>query len=150
MDQSPQTLWLDDFAPGKTFAAGPRTLGERDLLFCALWGGDGQPHSNEEYSKGTPFGRRIIHGDGTLAMGMGMIHGQGIFADSLVRIEAMDIKYPNPVYIGDAIQSRLTIDSVEPSGPADGTVGGQLEISTENGSKPVVRVQLRYRVKRKS
>lgn len=150
MDTSPQTLWLEDFRPGSEFLAGPRTLNERDLLFCALWGGDGQPHSNEEYSRGTPFGRRIIHGDGTLAMGIGMIHAQGMFAGSLTGVEEMEIKYPNPVYIGDAIQSRLTVEKVEATGATDGAVSGNIEISTEGGTKPVVRVRFRYRVKRKS
>jgi len=144
------TLWLDDFKPGAVFSGGPRTVNERDLLFCALWCGDGQPHSNEEYSRGTPFGRRIVHGDGTMAMGMGMIHGQGMFAESLVGYDTMAIKYPNPVYIGDAIQSRLTIGKVDAADAREGTVDGILEISTEGGEKLVVRIEVRYRVKRKA
>lgn len=147
MTATSATLWLEDFKAGAEFSGGPREINERDLLFCALWCGDGQPHSNEEYSRGTPFGRRIVHGDGTLAMGMGLIHGQGIFADSLLGYDAMDIKYPGPVYIGDSIQSRLVIEKVDRTSPREGNVDGMLEISTQGGSKPVVRIQVRYRVR---
>ena len=59
---------LEDFSTGAVFTGGPRKIGERDLLFCALWGGDGQPHSNEEYSKATPWGSRIIHGGNRLGL----------------------------------------------------------------------------------
>src|SRR5687768_1551155 len=121
--------WLDDLAPGNEFSGGPRRVGERDLLFCALWGGDGQPHSNEEYSRGTPWGKRIVHGDGTLAMGMGLIHGQEIFAESLVAVTSMEIKYPRPVYIDDEISARLVIESVANEAAGDrGVVTGALEI----------------------
>jgi acyl dehydratase len=149
MPSEPTTLWLEDFSPGQVFSAGPRTITERDLLFCALWGGDGQPHSNEEYSRATPFGSRIVHGDGTLAMGTGLIHGTGLFADSLIGCESMEIRYPNPVYIGDAIQAQLKIEAVKATTPDEGIVDAALEISKDAGMKPVVRVQTRYRVRRK-
>jgi acyl dehydratase len=150
MQKQATTHWLEDFSVGEVFAGGPRKIGERDLLFCALWGGDGQPHSNEEYSKASPWGRRIIHGDGTLAMGMGLIHGQGIFADSLVGYESMAIKYPRPLYIDDEISARLTIESVTPRSAKDGIVVGKLEILNDTKNTTVVDVDIHYVVKRRS
>ncbi|WP_173933923.1 MaoC/PaaZ C-terminal domain-containing protein [Chelativorans sp. Marseille-P2723] len=146
MTEQAPTLWLDDFKPGQTFSGGPRTINERDLLFCALWCGDGQPHSNEEYSRNTPFGRRIVHGDGTLAMGTGLILGQGMFAGSLIGYDSMEIRYPNPVFIGDAIRSQLTIETVEATGIGEGVIEAALEVKTD---KPVVQSRVRYLVKRK-
>ncbi|GIK82680.1 MAG: hypothetical protein BroJett024_37850 [Alphaproteobacteria bacterium] len=151
MAQTTSSLWLDELSPGRVFEGGPRRIGERDLLFCALWDGDGQPHSNEEYSRGTPFGRRIVHGDGTLAMGIGLIHGLGIFSDSLVGCESMEIKYPNPVYIGDSIRARLTIEAVEAvPGAPDGLVNGVLEIIRDGGEATAVHSRLTYRVRRRA
>lgn len=150
MQKPMATHWLEDFSAGAVFVGGPRKIGERDLLYCALWGGDGQPHSNEEYSRATPWGSRIVHGDGTLAMGMGLIHGQGIFADSLVGCQSMTIKYPRPLYIDDEITARLTIESVAPRSASDGIVVATLEILNDTKDTTVVRADIHYVVKRRS
>lgn len=150
MPKQVPSRWLEDFSVGAVFTGGPRKIGERDLLFCALWGGDGQPHSNEEYSKATPWGSRIIHGDGTLAMGMGLIHGKGIMADSLVGYKSMAIKYPRPVYLDDEISARLTIRSVEPRSEKDGILVGKLEILNETKRTTAVDSEIHYVVKRRA
>jgi len=150
MTSQANTHWLEDFSVGAVFNGGPRKIGERDLLFCALWGGDGQPHSNEEYSRKTPWGSRIIHGDGTLAMGMGLIHGQGIFAESLAGYKSMAIKYPRPLYVGDEISARLTIQSIDRSGSrAEGTVVGNLKVHNVTKETVVVDATVAYVVRRR-
>jgi acyl dehydratase len=150
MQKRTATHWLEDFSVDAVFSGGPRKIGERDLLYCALWGGDGQPHSNEEYSKASPWGSRIIHGDGTLAMGMGLIHGQGIFADSLVGYESMAIKYPRPVYIDDEISARMTIRSVAPRSDKDGIVVGHLQILNDTKKTIAVDTEIHYVIKRRA
>jgi acyl dehydratase len=143
--------WWEDFSPGDEFSGGPREINERDLLFCALWCGDGQPHSNEEYSRKTPWGRRMVHGDGTLAMGAGLIYGQGIFDGSLAGYESMTIRYPNPVYIGDRVSAKLTIEAVQkrPAGEP-GIVTGRLQIRNDTMDTLAVDTSIQYAVKRRS
>lgn len=142
--------WLEDFSPGDVFTGGPREITERDLLFCALWCGDGQPHSNEEYSRKTPWGRRMVHGDGTLAMGAGLIYRQGIFDGSLAGYEQTTIRYPNPVFIGDQVSAKLTIDEVQPRPSSDtGIVIGRLEIRNDTMDTIAVDMQIHYAVNRR-
>jgi len=143
------TLWLEDFKPGTVFSGGPRKIVERDLLYCTLWCGDGQPHSNEEYSRQSPWGSRILHGDGMLAVGMGLIQKQGMFDESLADCKAMAIRYPRPVYVGDEISSKMTVKSVEKAGSADGMVVIDLAITNETKATTSIEATIHYVVKRR-
>lgn len=150
MQANHTTRWLEDFAKGQVYSGGPRTITERDLLFCTIWCGDGQPHSNEEYSRKSPFGRRIVHGDGTLAIGSGLITGLGMFDESLVAYRSAAIRYPNPVYVSDEITARLEVRSVGAGPSADsGSLATRLFIDNETTGKRAVEAEFTYTVKRK-
>jgi acyl dehydratase len=149
MPQASTTLWLEDFKPGTVYSGGPRRIGEKDLLFCTLWNGDGQPHSNEEYSRKSPWGSRIVHGDGMLAVGMGLVLKQGMFADSLVGCKSMSIKYPRPVYIDDEISSTLKISSVTPTSDSEGIVVGEFEVHNDTKKFTSIESTIHYIVKRR-
>jgi acyl dehydratase len=142
--------FLDDFRPGEVFSGGPRTIGERDLLYCTLWCGDGQPHSNEEYSRKSPFGARIVHGDAMFAAGAGLIHRQGLFTSTMTGIEALELKFPAPVRVGDAIGARLTIKTVDsrPERPT-GAVGAVLHVINETLGVTSIIAEILYSVKRR-
>jgi acyl dehydratase len=143
------TLWLEDFRPGTVFTGGPRLIGEKDLLYCTLWNGDGQPHSNEEYSKNSPWGSRIVHGDGMLAVGMGLVLKQGMFRDSMVGCRSMSIRYPRPVYVQDEISSRLTIGAVTPTSDTEGEVTAELEVRNDTRDFVAIQSTIHYIVKRR-
>jgi acyl dehydratase len=151
MKESLATRWFEDFSVGQKYAGGPRLIRERDLLYCTLWCGDGQPHSNEEYSRATPWGRRILHGDAMMAVGAGMIHSHGMFVGSLVGYEGMEIKFPRPIYIGDQISAQLTIDAVDPrpSKPA-GLVTGTLTVHNDTLKTAAITAKIQYAVKRRA
>mgnify|MGYP001627896951 CR=1 FL=1 len=133
------TTAMDRCAGGR-LETPPRVLGERDLLFCALWGGDGQPHSNEEYSRMSPWGRRILHGDGVFGVGLGMLANECDFA-GLADADDMKIKYAGPVYIGDAITAALEITE---SDNGSGLVCEVL-IQNQTQSSVAVRATLTFR-----
>ncbi|TDA68014.1 MAG: hypothetical protein D9V47_08885 [Clostridia bacterium] len=58
-----QGLYFEDFAPGQEFLTARRTVTETDIVNFAGLSGDFNPlHTDEEYAKTTPFGRRIAHG----------------------------------------------------------------------------------------
>lgn len=149
MSQPSPTLWLEDLKPGAVFSGGPRKIVEKDMLFCTLWCADGQPHSNEEWSRKSPWGSRIAHGDGMFAVGMGLVHKRGMFRDSLVTCRSMSIKYPGPIYVNDEISSRLTIKSVEPTSKTEGVVVCDFEVNNDTKKSPAIQSTIHYVVKRR-
>ena len=55
--------WFEDFMVGDRFASPSKTLTDAHFLFFAGMTGDNHPiHYDDEYAKGTRFGRRLAHG----------------------------------------------------------------------------------------
>lgn len=142
--------YFEDLQEGDVFQTEPRRTNERDLLFAALWDGDGQPHSNEEYSKRTPWGTRILHGDATLGLGAGLVHGLGIFDGTMAGCDGMSIRYPGPVDVGDSISATLTIEKLERlETSSNGRVTARLAIHNENKDAVAVDATVHYLIKRR-
>jgi acyl dehydratase len=139
--------YLEDFQPGEEFRSGTRTITDRDLLFCTIWNGDGQAHSNEAWARKTPWGARIVHGDPMLGVGLGLVHSGGLFDGTLVGYEGMDIRYPGPIFVGDTISASLKIDGVDKTA---GRVDATLVVRNETHQAVAVQASLRYLVARRS
>jgi acyl dehydratase len=124
---------------------------DRDLLFCTIWNGDGQAHSNEDWCRKTPWGRRIIHGDPMLGMGMGLVRQRGQFDPQVVGCEGMDIRYPGPIYVGDTISASITVNEVDGDpGEGAGRVQATLVVRNETQRASAVQAVVRYLVARRS
>ncbi len=55
--------WFEDFKVGDTFESPSKTLNDAHFMFFAGLTGDAHPiHYDDEYAKGTRFGRRLAHG----------------------------------------------------------------------------------------
>src|SRR5215212_1834574 len=131
--------YAEDFTVGETFESESRLITERDLLHCLIWNGDGQAHSNEDWCQKTPWGRRIVHGDPMLGVGVGLIHRQGLLNGTLVGYEGMEIRYPGPIYPDDRISATLRINDVQADAtPTAGRVTGTL--SVRNDSRDMVAI----------
>ncbi|GGC89532.1 MaoC/PaaZ C-terminal domain-containing protein [Chelatococcus reniformis] len=117
------TLFFDDFEIGQEFVSPGRTVTDTDLsLFCML-SGDWHPiHSDEEFARTTPFGRRIVGGVFGIALVTGMMGRWGIFERS---VEAMlsidDWRFLAPIFVGDTLTVRMTIMGKKPT--SDGRRG---------------------------
>lgn len=103
-------LFYEDFEVGSEFITTGRTITEADLMqFAALTGDWNQLHTDEEYAKKSPFGRRIAHGLYGLALMEGMKfrlgHGDGTAIASL----SWTVKFAKPIFIGDTVRTRWRI-----------------------------------------
>lgn len=82
-----------------------KTVGETDIYLFAGISGDFSPnHVDEEYMRGTPYGRRIAHGALMVAYmsaaSTKMILG---LPGTVVSYGYDRIRFPRPVYIGDTV-----------------------------------------------
>jgi 3-hydroxybutyryl-CoA dehydratase len=90
-----------------------KTVSESDVyMFAGITGDLGPNHVDEEYMRGTPYGRRIAHG--ALAIGL-MSNASTKITDGLpgtiVSYGYDRIRFPAPIFIGDTV--TVTYEIVE-------------------------------------
>src|SRR5207302_2168290 len=67
-------------------------------------------HTNEEYARQGPFGRRIAHGLLTLAISSGLTVRMNLITDTVIAFYGIDgLRFVKPVFIGDTIHVRKTV-----------------------------------------
>lgn len=98
-----------------------KTIGEADLtLFSGLTGDFDPIHVNEDYARGTAFGRRIAHGAlvmGLLSTTASMMSRRSIERGAKavpVSLGYDKIRFIAPVFINDTITARYTIEGIDP------------------------------------
>src|SRR4051794_8754466 len=80
-----------------------RTVTESDILRYAGFSGDFAPiHMNEEYARQSPYGTRILHGVGTLAICSGLVVQAGVF-DGHLAFLGLELRLPRAVKPGDTL-----------------------------------------------
>ncbi len=89
-----------------------KTISESDVYLFAGVTGDFNPlHVDEEFAKGTLFGKRVAHGPLTFSLCAGLLGtelpGLGTIAIS------NQVSYQRPVYIGDTIAVRVEVGELD-------------------------------------
>lgn len=91
-----------------------KTVGESDVyLFAGITGDLGPNHVDEEFMRGTPYGRRIAHG--VLAVGLMSAASTKVIGDmppaAVVSYGYDRVRFPKPLFIGDTV--TVTYEIVE-------------------------------------
>ena len=131
-----RSLYYHDFAEGQVFTSQGRTLTETDLTMYSMLTGDWNPvHNDAEVAARGRFGQRLLHGTFGIGLGLGLMHGLGIFEDSAVALlDVQEWRFLEPVFIGDTLHLRLTIldKSLGRSGNT-GRIGRRFELINQHG-----------------
>ncbi len=127
-------MYFDEFESGLEFITKQRTITEADVVNFANFSGDYNPiHTDKEFAKKTPFGRRIAHGMAVLSISTGLNQSLGIFEGKVIAFLGLEWKFVKPVFIGDSIYLRQKIDSMrETSKPDRGIITLAVEILNQN------------------
>jgi len=104
-------LFLEDFDVGMTFETPRRTVTEADVVAFAGVSGDFNPlHTDEEFEKNGPFGRRIGHGVLTLAILTGLWDRLGFLTGSVEAFYGIDkLRFTRPVFFGDSLKATVRV-----------------------------------------
>ena len=104
-------LYYDEFKVGQVFEhALTRTVTEMDnVMFCALTHNPQPLHLDEEFSKGTEFGQRIVNSLFTLGLVIGVSVGDTTLGTTIANLGMTDVVFPKPVFHGDTIRSTTTV-----------------------------------------
>lgn len=104
-------LYYDEFKVGQVFEhALTRTVTEMDnVMFCAMTHNPQPLHLDEEFSKGTEFGQRIVNSLFTLGLVIGVSVGDTTLGTTIANLGMTDVVFPKPVFHGDTIRSTTTV-----------------------------------------
>ncbi|MEM0350978.1 MAG: MaoC/PaaZ C-terminal domain-containing protein [Archaeoglobaceae archaeon] len=111
-------MFFEDFSIGMKFETAGRTVTEADIVnFAGISGDWNRIHVDEEYAKGTRFGKRIAHGLLTLTITSGLITRLRLTEDSLIAFYGIDrLRFTKPVFIGDTIRALVEVEGKEDKG----------------------------------
>lgn len=108
--------YFSDFKVGEAFVSGGRTVTEADVVNFAGISGDYNPlHIDQSFAETTPFKQRIAHGMLSASISTGLAQTLGIFEGTTIGLMAQTFEYKAPVFFGDTIRIRLTVESVKAS-----------------------------------
>ena len=100
-------LYYEQFEIGMEFKHSlTRTVTESDnLLFCALTHNPQPLHLDEEFSKETEYGQRIVNSLFTLGLIIGVSVGDTTLGTTIGNLGMTDTRFANPGFHGDTIRS---------------------------------------------
>ena len=104
---------FEEFEVGQRITTAGRTVTEADIVaFAALSGDYSAIHTDAEYSRTTPFGRRVAHGLLGLSIASGLAVNTGLLEGTVLAFrEISSWKFSLPIFIGDTI--HVVMEMVE-------------------------------------
>jgi 3-hydroxybutyryl-CoA dehydratase len=119
-----------------------KTVSESDVyLFAGITGDLARNHVDEEYMRGTPYGRRIAHGAlliGFMSTASTMMverHGGLAQGETPVSLGYDRIRFTAPVFLGDTITVTYRVAEVDPSRRR---ARSKIEVTRERGETVAV------------
>jgi 3-hydroxybutyryl-CoA dehydratase len=108
-------LFYEEFQPGDSVESVGRTITESDVVsFAALSGDWNLIHTNAEYAKDHMFGQRVAHGLLILSIASGLAIRMGFLEETTLAFRGLEWKMQRPVFIGDTIRVRVTVEETKP------------------------------------
>jgi len=98
-------LYYEEFEVGMEFNhALTRTVTEMDnIMFCAMTHNPQPLHLDEEFSKQTMYGQRLVNSLFTLGLMIGVTVQETTLGTTLGNLGMTDIRFKNPVFHGDTL-----------------------------------------------
>ena len=119
-------LYFEEFEVGMEFNHPlTRTVTEMDnILFCAMTHNPQPLHLDEEFSKGTMYGQRLVNSMFTLGLVIGVTVADATLGTTLGNLGLTDVRFVNPVFHGDTIRAvtKITDKRESKSRPTTGIV----------------------------
>jgi acyl dehydratase len=107
--------YFEEFEIGDEVTSPARTITEADVvMFAALTGDYNQLHTDEEFAKTTPFGRRIAHGLLVLSDAVGLLGRLGFIEGTALAFRELTWKFSQPVFMGDTVHVKARCRELKP------------------------------------
>lgn len=135
-----ETHYFEDYDVGETFETRGRTVTDADLLNYAAVSGNYHPiHLDEDLMGDSPFGGRLVHGLAVLSIMEGQKVQTGLIEDSIIALYGFDdLRFTNPVFVGDTIHTELTVIDKDEKDDESGVVLMEEKGVNQDGEPVVV------------
>ena len=108
-------LFFEEFTTGDSITSVGRTVTETDVVnFAALSGDWNLIHTDAEYARQGLFGERVAHGLLVLSIASGLAVRLGFMEDTVIAFRGLEWRFSAPVFIGDTIRLRVTVEEIKP------------------------------------
>ena len=128
-------MYYEDFELDQSFTTLGRTISEFDLVqFAGLTGDNSAFHTDEEFSKKSVYGQRLVHGMLAVSIALGLVSRTLIFEGTGVAFLGVDrLRFHKPVFIGDTVTAKFAIESMrETSNPERGLIARRIELFNQH------------------
>lgn len=134
------SLYFEDFVVGVEHVTRGRTITESDVMnFAGLSGDFIELHTNEEFARQSPYGRRIAHGLLTLSIASGLMTRMNLVTDTIVAFYGIDkLRFVKPVFIGDTIHVKKRVLDTMAKGGTSGVVTFETAVLNQDGQSVLV------------
>ncbi len=101
--------YFEEFQVGEKVTTTSRTVTEADIMsFATLSGDNNRIHTDAEFSRTGPFGKRVAHGLLGLSLASGLLWKTGILDGTVIAFrEVNEWKFVKPVFIDDVVHAEL-------------------------------------------
>ena len=108
-------MFFEEFAVGQQIISTARTVTESDVVtFAGLSGDYNQIHTDAEFCKNTPFGKRVAHGLLGIAIASGLAMRTGVLEGTVLAFrEINEWKFSKPIFIGDTVHVELDVKEIK-------------------------------------
>lgn len=126
--------YFEDFEVGTVIETRGRTITEADIVnFAGLSGDFIELHTNEEYARQTPFGRRIAHGALVFSISIGLMTQMNLVNDTVLAFYGVDkMRFTRPVFIGDTVRVSKRVIEVRAKDDGRGVVTFETTVTNQN------------------
>lgn len=142
--------FYEDFAIGSLHESRGRTITETDIVnFAGLSGDFVELHTNEEYARQSPFGRRVAHGALVFSISTGLMTQMNLINDTVLAFYGIDkLRFTGPVFIGDTVRVTKRVVELKEKDPERGIIAFETQVLNQNHEPVIVytdRLLLRRR-----
>jgi acyl dehydratase len=111
-----RSLYYEEFEVGQSVTSAGRTVTESDVVtFAALSGDWNAIHTDAEYAAAHVFGQRVAHGVLGLSIATGRANRLGFMEETVLAFREIGTwKFSLPIFIGDTIRVRATVEEKRP------------------------------------
>lgn len=151
MGDAVRGLYFEEFSPGQTIITPARTITETDVVnFAGLSGDFNALHTDEEFARQTPYGKRIAHGMLGLSVATGLAARHGFIEGTALAFREVSWKFSAPVFIGDTIHLEAEVIELSPMPKLGGGLVVLKALMINQNGKTVQKGEWRVLMKSKS